>query len=81
MLELPVTAPHAHLDPTIAFEQADNLGYLHAQGLYAIDPLLLTSSDRGFLKTNVHANRGVAPFRASELGVLLGATTVSPAIC
>jgi hypothetical protein len=37
VLELPVTTPHAHLNPTIAFEQPDNLG-LHAQGLHAIDP-------------------------------------------
>jgi hypothetical protein len=36
VLELPVTAPHAHLNPTIAFEQPDNLGYLHAEGWYAI---------------------------------------------
>jgi hypothetical protein len=30
MLELPVTAPHAYLNPTVTFKQLDNLADLHA---------------------------------------------------
>lgn len=40
MFELPVTTLHAHLNPTVAFQQLDDLVNLHGARLYPIDLLL-----------------------------------------
>jgi hypothetical protein len=36
MLELPVTALHAHVNPTIIFKQLDDFANLHGYGFYAV---------------------------------------------